>query len=83
MINPCNKWLPYYFSKLKISESLKQNVQSLPKVFARMQENFSADLALTEYSVYRQGIEIIEDIKKMLKEKYGSLQWIDEWYLYA
>lgn len=80
---PCSKWLPYYFSQLNIADSLKQKVQSLPFLFAQMQKDFSADLDLIEYPVYRQGAEVMEEIKKLLKEKYGNLQWMDEWYLYA
>lgn len=80
---PCDKWLPYYFSQLDIAEPLKGKVQALPQVFAQMQAAFSADLELMEYPVYREGLEIMEELKKMLKAQYGSLPWIEEWYLYA
>lgn len=80
---PCQKWLPYYFSQLNISNSLKQKIEGLPLLFAQMQNDFCPGLDLMEYSVYRQGFEIVEEIKELLKEKYGNLQWIEEWYLYA
>ena len=80
---PCHKWLPYYFSKLNISDPLKRKVQALPHLFAQMQKDFSSGLDLMEYPVYRQGFAVVEEIKKMLKEKYGNMQWIDEWSLYA
>lgn len=80
---PCHKWLPYYFSQLPLADSLRQKVQSFPHAFAQMQAHFVAVLNLMEYPAYRQGFEIIAQIQKMLKEKYGDLPWIDAWYLYV
>lgn len=80
---PCRKWLPYYFAQLDIPDSLRQRAESLPGLFAQMKEGFSAGLDLMEYPVYRQGFELLEEIKKLLKERFGSEQWIEEWYLYA
>lgn len=80
---PCQKWLPYYFSQLELADPLKQKAETLPLTFARMQDGFRPGLDLMEYPVYRQGFEVIGEIKTLLKEKYGEQQWIEEWYLYA
>lgn len=80
---PCHKWLPYYFEQLDIPDALKEQVGALPGLFARMWEDFLADLDLMEYPVYRQASEIMEQIQILLKETYGAAQWIGEWYLYV
>ena len=80
---PCDKWLPYNFAQLAICDSLKEKVESLPGLLAELHKDFKPGLELVEYPIYKQGADIINDIKEMLKDKYGNQQWIDEWYLYA
>ncbi len=80
---PCQKWLPYYFLQLPLANSLREKVQSFPGVFAQMHAHFTAGLNLMECPAYKDGFEIIAEIKKMLREKYGDMPWIDEWYLYV
>lgn len=78
---PCDKWLPFYFSKLELPQKLKHAVENYPELLAQGQLVPGQELA--EYPLYRWGSEIIHDIQTLLQDRFGNQPWIEEWYLYA
>lgn len=78
---PCDKWLPYYFSKLELPQTIKAYGEAYPKLFDG--EDPASGLPLEEYPLYHQGAEALGEIQTLLVSRFGEQQWIDEWYLYA
>ena len=79
---PCDKWLFYCLDKLDVPFDLKTKVIHFHTAFNSL-ETIKPDLELTAYDLYAKASDLVDNIACMLKGRYGTQQWIDEWYLYA
>lgn len=79
---PPDKWLFFYLKKTNMSDELYLKIINYSKVICTM-ESLEPDMELAEYSAYSHATIIIEEIMTILKNRYGMVQWIDKWYLYA
>lgn len=79
---PCDKWLFYYLEGLPLAESLKETVKGYAGAFAQL-ESLTADKELKDYRLYAHAQAMIDLLGSLLRDRYGDVPWIDEWYLYA
>jgi len=79
---PPDKWLFYYLKKVNIADHLYMRIINYSKTICGA-GLIKPDKELTEYELYAQASEIVNEIIHILKKHYGDCQWMHEWYLYA
>ena len=79
---PPDKWLFCYLKELNIVDYLYMRITDYSKAICGA-GLIKPDMELTQYDLYVQASEIVNEIIHILKNRYGDCQWIREWYLYA